>query len=162
MGYVVLSGKMHVDKHDTTFTTPASKLVCSTLSLMWTFLRCEQKQIVKAYNYTVICKKKNRISAEISFTDSWWLWKSCGTYQEIQVVGHIVEQPSNHCCQVDHMCRVIFVKQGFCLATITASKQTSKQLYYHFASATPVKNSMENLIMSLNSPFYPVCLSSTT
>jgi hypothetical protein len=141
MGYDVLSGKMHVDKHDTTFTTPASKLVCSTLSLMWIFLRCEQKQIAKVYNYTVICKK--RISAEISFIDSWCLLKSCDTYQEVQVVGHIVEQPSNHCCQVDHMCGAIIVKQGFRLATVTASKQ----LYYHYASATPVRNSMENLII---------------
>jgi len=43
MGYVVLSGKIHVDKHETTFRTPVSKLVCSTLSLMWMFLRCKQK-----------------------------------------------------------------------------------------------------------------------
>jgi hypothetical protein len=46
MGYVVLSGKMHVDKHETTFTTPVSKLVCSTLSLMWIFLRCKEKNTV--------------------------------------------------------------------------------------------------------------------
>ena len=43
MGYVVLSGKIHVDKHETTFWTPVSKLVCSTLSLIWMFLRCKQK-----------------------------------------------------------------------------------------------------------------------
>jgi hypothetical protein len=58
MGYVVLSGKMHVDKHDTTFTIPASKLICSTLSLMWILLRCEEKCLVKVCNCSDIHKKE--------------------------------------------------------------------------------------------------------
>jgi hypothetical protein len=44
---------------------------------------------------------------------------------------------------VDHMCGAIFVKQGFRLVTITASKQ----LYYQHTSATRVRNSIENLII---------------
>jgi len=34
IGYVVLSGKIHVDKQDTTFFTPASWDALSTLSLI--------------------------------------------------------------------------------------------------------------------------------
>ena len=39
IGKVVLSGKMHVDRHDTTFFTLNSNDSCSTLSLIMTFSR---------------------------------------------------------------------------------------------------------------------------
>lgn len=38
MGYVVLSGKMQVERQETTFCTPVSYAECRTLSLIWMFL----------------------------------------------------------------------------------------------------------------------------
>lgn len=38
MGYVVLSGKMQVERQETTFCTPISYAECRTLSLIWMFL----------------------------------------------------------------------------------------------------------------------------
>ena len=43
IGYVVLSGKMHVDRHEITFFTPVSKLFWRTLSLMRTLYLCWKK-----------------------------------------------------------------------------------------------------------------------
>lgn len=43
MGYVVLSGKMQVDRQETTFTVPTSCAACSTLSLMYMLFLCMTK-----------------------------------------------------------------------------------------------------------------------
>ena len=41
IGYVVFSGKMHVDREDTTFLTPVLNETLSTLSFISMLVRCK-------------------------------------------------------------------------------------------------------------------------
>lgn len=50
MGYVVLSGKMHVERQETTFCTPHSYAECRTLSLMWMFLLWGHTDICRCHS----------------------------------------------------------------------------------------------------------------
>lgn len=66
MGYVVLSGKIQLDRQDTTLVTPISWAVCSTLSLILMLSLCEGvRQLL-----TGCCSLK---TMQIPPLNLWWL-----------------------------------------------------------------------------------------
>lgn len=84
MGYVVLSGKIQLDRQDTTLVTPISWAVCSTLSLILMLSLCEGVRQCRYF-------KALRIKIDFSATvyNSTAVMDRSLSHQKVQVLPHV-------------------------------------------------------------------------
>lgn len=117
MGYVILSGKMQLDRHDTTLVTPVSWAVCSTLSLILRLSLCEGVKlsltghaVKKQRRYFHSCKTAVAVNHPCTPALS---------HQKEQVVPHVFIESPDFCSEVDDMSWVVLLEHSFGLPEIS-------------------------------------------
>lgn len=126
MGYVVLSGKMQLERQDTTLVTPISWAVCSTLSLILMLSLCEGVRLSLTCHITVktqcrpfpqtrlLQQGSNRFSGN-SLRLAFLTLMCCMaalSHQKVQVFPHVQIEAPDFRSQVDDMSGTVLLKHS--------------------------------------------------
>lgn len=87
-----MSGKMQLDRQDTTLVTPISWAVCKTLSLILMLSLCSEDGPCETVTVCVV------------------IVESGESHQEVQVLPHVQEKPSHFGRQVDDVSGTMLLK----------------------------------------------------